>query len=79
MGSGRSNTSQGILSRRTQEIEDLVELINIVFALEDRLAAEQFREDTSDGPHVDYGGEGDSVSPDFNVRGEYEGDILDSV
>jgi hypothetical protein len=34
----------------------LVELVDVVAALEEGAAAEEFGEDTADGPHVNYRG-----------------------
>jgi hypothetical protein len=34
-------------------MEDLVELVDVIAPLEERLAAEQFGENASDGPYVD--------------------------
>ncbi len=51
--SWRSDTREGGLGRRAKEVQDLVQLVDVVSALEERLAAEEFGEDAADGPHID--------------------------
>jgi len=38
-------------------VEDLVQLVDVVTALEERPAAEELGEDAADGPDVDWAGE----------------------
>ena len=49
----RANAAQCILGGRAEALEDLVELVDVVAALEDRLAAKQLREDAPNRPHID--------------------------
>jgi hypothetical protein len=51
--SGRADTPQRLLRRRAEVVQDLVELVDVVAALEDGLAAEQLGKDAADGPDVD--------------------------
>lgn len=51
---GGSDASQRLFIRRSQVVQDLVELINIVTAFEEGSTSEQFRKDASNRPYVDY-------------------------
>lgn len=54
LSTGRSNAAESLLVGSTQVVQDLVELVDIVPAFEERTAAEQFGQDASYRPHVDY-------------------------
>lgn len=73
LSSRRPDSSQGVFGRGAEEIEDLVELIDVILTLEDGFTAEQFSENTPDGPHVNYAGSADGV-----LKGG-SGHVLDSV
>jgi len=49
----RADPSQRRVARRTEEVEDDVELVDVVLALEDGAAAEELGEDAPDRPDVD--------------------------
>ena len=49
----RADPSQRCVARRTEEVEDDVELVDVVLALEDGAAAEELGEDAPDRPDVD--------------------------
>ena len=49
----RPDPPQRLLRWRPQIVQNLVELVNIVFTLEDRLVAEELSEDAPDGPSID--------------------------
>lgn len=54
LSSRASYTSQRILRWGPQNVQDLVQLINIIPALEDRPSSQQFGENAPDRPHVNY-------------------------
>jgi len=45
-----------LLVRSAEKVEDLVELVDVVAAFEEWLAAEKLGEDTTNGPDVDWEG-----------------------
>lgn len=47
-----SNTAQCVFGRRAQIMEDLVELINVVPALEDRFSTKKLCKNTANGPDI---------------------------
>lgn len=52
LSTGGAYPGQGLLVGRSQDVEDLVQLVDIVAALEEWAAAEELGQDTSDGPNV---------------------------
>lgn len=50
----RANSAKGLFVGSSEKVEDLVKLIHVIPALEERPAPQKFRENTSDGPDVDY-------------------------
>lgn len=52
LGAGGADAAQGFFVGGAQVVQDLVELVDVVAALEEGAAAEEFSEDTADGPHV---------------------------
>jgi len=48
----RSNPPERILRRGSQEVKDLVELIDVVSSFEDRFSSEEFGQDAANRPHV---------------------------
>jgi len=77
LGTRGTNTAKSILRWSSEVVQDLVELINVVPALENWFSEKQLGEDTSNGPNVNGGrvvGEtqhdlGGSVPPGGNVFG----------
>jgi hypothetical protein len=67
--SWRADAPKGVLAWGAEEVKDLVELVDVVAALEDGLAPEELSENAADGPHVDGGG----------VVGEGEHDLRGAV
>jgi hypothetical protein len=53
LGPGRTDAGQRLLVGRAKDMEDLVELINVVSALEERASTEQLREDAPYRPDID--------------------------
>lgn len=51
---GGADPAQGRVVGRAEVVQDLVELVDIVAALEDRPAAEELGEDATDRPQVDF-------------------------
>lgn len=51
--SRRANSSEGVLGGCSEEVQDLVELVDVIAAFEDWFTPEEFGEDAADGPHVD--------------------------
>jgi len=66
---GRTNTAKSILGRSPQVVEDLIELINVIPALEDRFPEKELREDASNRPNINGGG----------VVGETQHDLWRSI
>lgn len=56
LGAGGADAAQSFFVGGAQVVQDLVELVDVVAALEEGAAAEEFGEDTADGPHVNYRG-----------------------
>jgi hypothetical protein len=54
LGAGRSNARQGLFVWCTQVVQDLIQLVDIVTALEEGSATEELGEDTAHGPDVNY-------------------------
>lgn len=54
LGTRRANSRQGLFVGRTQVVQDLVELVDVVTALEEGSATEQFGQNTSNRPHIDW-------------------------
>lgn len=52
LGTRRADSGQCLLIRRTQDVQDLVELVDIVSALEEGTAAEQLGQNTTDRPYI---------------------------
>lgn len=46
--SGRADSGEGLFVRRTEIVEDLVQLVDVVAALEEWSATEEFGQDTAD-------------------------------
>jgi hypothetical protein len=55
LGAGRADARERLLVRGTQDVQDLVELVDVVAALEERPASEQLGKNTTDRPDIDYG------------------------
>ena len=53
LGSRTANSTQGVFRWGTKQVEDLIELIDVIPALEDWSTTEKFGQDAPDGPHVD--------------------------
>jgi hypothetical protein len=51
---GRADAGEGGFGRGAEVVQDLVQLVDVVAAFEEGLAAEQFGEDAADGPDVDF-------------------------
>lgn len=64
LGAGRSNARQGLFVGCTQVVQDLIQLVDIVTALEEGSAAEELGENAAHGPDVNCTGgvSGDSVA-----------------
>lgn len=67
--SGRADPRERLFIWRAQVVQDLIELVDVVPALEERLAAEQFRKNASYGPDIDYANQWclDKKSDDLNI------------
>lgn len=52
LGAGGADAAQGFFVGGAQVVQDLVELVDVITALEEGAAAEEFGQDTADGPHV---------------------------
>ena len=48
----RADAAEGIFRRCAEVVQDLVELVNVIPALEDRATSKKLGEDTADGPDV---------------------------
>jgi len=57
-------------------VQDLVELIHVVSALEDRLSTEKFRQDAANRPYVDGSGVVGETKHDFRRTVPSGGDIF---
>jgi hypothetical protein len=57
LSSWGANAGKGFLVRCTKDMEDLVELVDIISALEERTSTKQFSKDTTNRPHVNYFGQ----------------------
>lgn len=55
LGAGRANARQGLLVGGAQVVQDLVQLIDVVAALEEGTSTEKLGKDTAHGPDVNYG------------------------
>ena len=53
LGSGRSNAAESLLIWCTENVKDLVELIDVISPLEEWAASKQFCKNASDGPDID--------------------------
>ena len=53
LGARGTDAGEGLFIGGAEIVEDLVELVDIVTAFEERAAAEEFSEDTTNGPDVD--------------------------
>jgi hypothetical protein len=53
LGAGGADAGKCLFVRCSQVVQDLVELVDVVAALEEGLAAEEFGEDAAYGPDVD--------------------------
>lgn len=54
LGSGRSNARQGLLVGSSEDVEDLVQLVDVVATLEEGSAAQKLSQDTADRPNINY-------------------------
>jgi hypothetical protein len=54
LSSGRANPGQGLLVGGTEDMKDLVELVDVISALEEWASTEKLCEDASNRPHIDY-------------------------
>lgn len=52
----RADPRQRLFVRRAQDVQDLVELVDVVAALEEGAPAEELGQDAADGPDVDWTG-----------------------
>ena len=55
LGAWRSDTGEGRFRGRTEVVKDLVELVDVVAALEERFAAKKLGEDAADRPDINLG------------------------
>jgi hypothetical protein len=53
LGTWGSDTGESRFRRRTEEVKNLVELVDVIATLEEGFAAEELGEDAADGPDVD--------------------------
>ena len=53
LGAGGADAREGLLVGGAQVVQDLVELVDVVAAFEEGLAAQEFSEDAAHGPDVD--------------------------
>lgn len=56
LGTRRANARQSLFVWCSQVVQDLVELVDVVAALEERLASQQLCENASYRPNIDYAG-----------------------
>lgn len=54
LGSGRSNARERLLVGGSEDVEDLVQLVNVVAALEEGSAAQQLSQNTANRPNINY-------------------------
>lgn len=52
LGAGGTDAREGFLIGGTEDVKDLVELVDVVAALEEGAAAEELGEDTAYGPYI---------------------------
>lgn len=53
LGAGGADAREGLFVGGAQVVQDLVELVDVVAAFEEGLAAQEFGEDAAHGPDVD--------------------------
>ena len=53
LGSRGADPGESLLVGRAEVVQDLVELVDVIAAFEERLASQEFGEDAADGPDVD--------------------------
>jgi hypothetical protein len=71
LGAGGADAGECLFVGGSQVVQDLVELVDVVAAFEEGLAAEEFGEDAAYGPDVDW--DVVSFSRDFDVADADEG------
>ena len=54
LGTGRADAGEGFFVGGAKDVQDLVELVDVVTAFEERAAAKEFGEDAADRPDIDY-------------------------
>lgn len=52
LGSGRADTGEGLLIRCAEDVQDLVQLIDVISALEEWAATEKLGKDAANGPYI---------------------------
>jgi len=55
LGAWGADTGEGRFRRRAEVVENLVELVDIITALEEGFAAEELSENAADRPDIDLG------------------------
>lgn len=54
LGTGRADAAESLLVGCAEDVEDLVELVDIITALEEGSSAEELGKNTANRPHINY-------------------------